>query len=433
MYVKEMKSILEEYLPEKEMRLFQVIAQTAEETGMSVYLIGGIVRDILLGIQSLDVDLVVEGDGILFATVLVKKIGGKIRVHEKFCAGVIVLENGIKVDVATARMEYYLYPGALPSIKKSSIKADLFRRDFSINSQAIKLNGKNAFFLIDCFNGQRDIKDKTIRILHNRSFIEDPTRIFRAVRFEQRFGFALEKQTLALLESAVKKKTLDGLSGYRVWSELRIMLRETKPIRCIRRMKELGLFGFIHPDFYIDSNSLRGLELIPRTITDSKVDQVLQKPETWKVYLYGLLLGTSEGVLEKIMERLNFSRRLAQRTRNDFRGCRRMLRILQNDKEPSSYELYEVFSELSIEAIFWLMALEGNGRLNQYVLLFYTQYRSIAKISLTGNDFLAMGFETGPIFQEIFRSLRKARLEGRIKSRKDEVQFIEKKFPRVRQ
>tara|TARA_B100000686_G_scaffold345669_1_gene430694 strand:- start:5103 stop:6095 length:993 start_codon:yes stop_codon:yes gene_type:complete len=330
-------------------------------------------------------------------------------------------------------MEYYLYPGALPSIKKSSIKADLFRRDFSINSQAIKLNGKNAFFLIDCFNGQRDIKDKTIRILHNRSFIEDPTRIFRAVRFEQRFGFALEKQTLALLESAVKKKTLDGLSGYRVWSELRIMLRETKPIRCIRRMKELGLFGFIHPDFYIDSNSLRGLELIPRTITDSKVDQVLQKPETWKVYLYGLLLGTSEGVLEKIMERLNFSRRLAQRTRNDFRGCRRMLRILQNDKEPSSYELYEVFSELSIEAIFWLMALEGNGRLNQYVLLFYTQYRSIAKISLTGNDFLAMGFETGPIFQEIFRSLRKARLEGRIKSRKDEVQFIEKKFPRVRQ
>jgi len=235
------------------------------------------------------------------------------------------------------------------------------------------------------------------------------------------------------LESAVKKKTLDGLSGYRVWSELRIMLRETKPIRCIRRMKELGLFGFIHPDFYIDSNSLRGLELIPRTITDSKVDQVLQKPETWKVYLYGLLLGTSEGVLEKIMERLNFSRRLAQRTRNDFRGCRRMLRILQNDKEPSSYELYEVFSELSIEAIFWLMALEGNGRLNQYVLLFYTQYRSIAKISLTGNDFLAMGFETGPIFQEIFRSLRKARLEGRIKSRKDEVQFIEKKFPRVRQ
>lgn len=154
---------------------------------------GGFVKDVFLYQENLDIDVVIEGDGIEFARALAASLGGRVRSHEEFRIAVVILSNGRKIDVATARLEYYKSPGAFPTVETGSIKLDLYRRDFTINTLAIKLNPGRFGTLIDFFGAQKDLKRKMIRVLHNLSFVEDPTRVFRAVRFEQRFGFRIGK------------------------------------------------------------------------------------------------------------------------------------------------------------------------------------------------------------------------------------------------
>ncbi|MCK7504238.1 MAG: hypothetical protein MZV70_09195 [Desulfobacterales bacterium] len=174
------------------------IGSLADSLGYHAFLVGGFVRDLLLRIENYDIDIVIEGDGLLFAEEMAKNFGVKVRPHKEFATAKIIYPDGFKIDIATARLEYYKAPAALPVVEHSSLKLDLHRRDFTINTLAISLN-KNTFgLLIDFFGAQRDIKEKTIRVLHSLSFVEDPTRVFRAIRFEHRFGFQIGKHTLSL-------------------------------------------------------------------------------------------------------------------------------------------------------------------------------------------------------------------------------------------
>ncbi|MEE2987517.1 MAG: polya polymerase, partial [Nitrospinota bacterium] len=168
---KNLKSLMKERLPKDLTSILKTIEDAADKVGVQVFVVGGFVRDLLLNIENLDIDIVVEGDGIAFASYLGKKFHGRVKSHSKFGTSVVILPNGFRIDVATARMEFYRHPAALPIVEKSSIKSDLFRRDFSVNSLAIKLNGKEAFCLIDFFNGERDLKEGILRVLHNLSFI----------------------------------------------------------------------------------------------------------------------------------------------------------------------------------------------------------------------------------------------------------------------
>ncbi|MGH7207545.1 MAG: hypothetical protein ACREI2_15205, partial [Nitrospiraceae bacterium] len=166
-------------------RVFQVLEQAgelAEQTSVSAFVVGGFVRDLLLGRPNLDLDLVIEGDGIAYAQALARAAKAELKIHDRFGTAVIVFPDGFKLDVATARTEYYEYPAALPTVERSSIRKDLYRRDFTINTLAIRLNASHFGELIDFYGGQRDLKEKTIRVLHSLSFVEDPTRVFRAVR-----------------------------------------------------------------------------------------------------------------------------------------------------------------------------------------------------------------------------------------------------------
>ena len=178
----------------------------AESLGFKAFAVGGFVRDLLLQNKNLDLDIVVEGDGIIFAKKLAQRLQGQVKAHERFITAMILLPNGFKIDVATARLEYYDYPAALPTVELSSIKLDLYRRDFTINAMAIQLNPAHFGTLIDFFNCQGDLKEKTIKVLHNLSFVEDPTRIFRAIRFEKRMDFKIDIHTSRLIQSAVKMK-----------------------------------------------------------------------------------------------------------------------------------------------------------------------------------------------------------------------------------
>src|SRR5256886_9998774 len=240
-------ALMRRRLPAKIFNRLQEIGRLADDIGMPAYLVGGLVRDLLLGRQNLDVDIAVEGDGMTFARRLADQHGAGLKIFEKFATALVVFPDGFKLDVATARSESYAHPTALPTVRPSSIKDDLYRRDFTINALAIRLNASHFGELVDFYGGLRDLEAKTIRALHARSFVDDPTRVFRAIRFEQRFGFRIEKHTLTLLKEAAASDLVRRLSGPRLRNEVMRLLSEQAPPRAIRRTPESDLLRLLHP------------------------------------------------------------------------------------------------------------------------------------------------------------------------------------------
>ena len=248
---KNILGFMRERLSDRILDMLHHIGQVADELGFAAYVVGGFVRDLFLYRHNEDIDIVIEGNGIDFAKEFAKRLNVRFNAHAKFGTAVIIFPDGFKIDVASARMEYYQFPAALPTVEMSSIKLDLFRRDFTINTLAIFLNPKKFGKLIDFFGGQRDIKEKSIRVLHNLSFVEDPTRVFRAIRFEQRFDFKIGRLTSGLVENAVRMDFFKQLSGKRVFTELCLILKEDNPTPAMIRMHEYDLLKVIDPSHEI--------------------------------------------------------------------------------------------------------------------------------------------------------------------------------------
>jgi len=228
---KNMAAMLKERLPRRVIKLLKAFGNVADMMGYNAYLVGGLVRDVILKRDNLDVDIVIEGDGIKFAQEFAAHHEVKVRSHKKFGTVVLIFPDEFKVDVATARIETYDSPAAPPNVEMSSLKMDLYRRDFTINTLAVKLNKRDYGTLVDYFGAQKDIKEKVIRVLHNLSFVEDPTRVLRAIRFEQRFEFKIGKLTLALMKNAVAINCFKDLSGRRLFLELKLLLSEQDPFK----------------------------------------------------------------------------------------------------------------------------------------------------------------------------------------------------------
>jgi len=223
---KNISNVMKEQLPRRINEILQEAGRVAAQHGYRAYAVGGFIRDLVLRRPNLDIDIVVEGEGIVFAKDFAESYDARVRSYKKFGTAVVIFPDGFKIDVATARLEYYEYPAALPTVELSSLKLDLYRRDFTINTLAVELNPGRFGQLIDYFGAQRDFKDKAIRVLHNYSFVEDPTRVLRAIRYEQRLGFRIMKHTSNLIENAVKMKLLVQLSGRRLTNELKLILSE---------------------------------------------------------------------------------------------------------------------------------------------------------------------------------------------------------------
>ena len=225
--------------------LLRDVGVCAGGMGFNAYVVGGLVRDLFLRRDTIDVDVVIEGDGIAFASRFSDDHGARLLTYEKFGTANIALPDGLKIDVATARTETYERPAALPLVSPGSIKDDMFRRDFSINTLVVALNPERFGDLLDFFHARDDIRKKLIRVLHDRSFIDDPTRIFRAVRFEKRFDFRIDAITEELIRDAVSAGFIERLSGFRISSELRIILKEENPVPPVRRLDELGVLSAV--------------------------------------------------------------------------------------------------------------------------------------------------------------------------------------------
>ncbi|MDO9528018.1 MAG: hypothetical protein Q7J27_02540 [Syntrophales bacterium] len=245
--MKNIKNLLLQKLPENITELLISSGRCADDMGFKAFIVGGLVRDLFLNYENHDIDLVVEGEGIRFAEVLAREYGASICCYESFGTAALTFSDGYKLDVATARTEIYEHPSALPKVRPGLIRDDMYRRDFTINALAVGLNPDHFGKLLDFFNARKDIKRKLIRVMHDLSFIDDPTRAFRAVRFEQRFGFRIVKSTEKLIKNLVEGDLFTKLADYRISSELQLILREKDPLPALKRLEELGVLGRIRP------------------------------------------------------------------------------------------------------------------------------------------------------------------------------------------
>lgn len=227
-----MKVDLSKKFPKKIFDVIKIARKTADKKKVSLYLVGGVVRDIFLKVPNLDLDFVVEDDGIKFAEVLNKKLKGSLKVHRAFKTATVTYKD-IRIDIVTARSETYRRPASYPDVKPGTIKQDLFRRDFTINAMAISVNNKDFGKLIDLYGGFKDLKKGLVKVMHKKSFIDDPTRVFRAVRFSVRFGFKIEPNTKRLMKEAILDGFLGKVNRGRIKKEIELFLKEKKPLKCL--------------------------------------------------------------------------------------------------------------------------------------------------------------------------------------------------------
>ena len=313
--------LIAESLPMAIQELLLAAGEVGRDIGMNVYAVGGFVRDLLLGQPNLDLDLTVEGKGPEFARALAQRMQAEVRVHERFGTAVVILPDGQKIDVATARVEYYEYPAALPHVESSSVRQDLYRRDFTVNAMAIQLNGDRFGELIDFFGGLRDLNQGLIRILYNLSFVEDPTRIIRAIRFEQRYGFNIEPQTQQLLQDAVESHYLRELSYKRIREELLLILEEKDPRPALRRLENLGIMTQIAPEVVFDQQIWRNLGRVPKVI--EAVQKAVGSDNLYNidnrvVYWMVLFSPPEPDKAGATVERFQLNRRLARMMRDAY-------------------------------------------------------------------------------------------------------------------
>jgi len=239
--MKNIKKLIEQILPEAVRGLITDVGNIADESGVRVFLVGGIVRDLFLGKRNLDIDIAVEGDAIRFAETVKSKIPGKLTVYKKFGTATLLLGEGARIDLACTRKESYSSVAAMPEVRPGSIEEDLSRRDFTINAIAVNINKQDFGSFVDLCGGEQDIKAGIIRVLHDNSFIDDPTRIFRAVKFEKRLSFHLEKKTEKLILQAIKMGVLEKIEMRRISAEEDLISKEEKAESILLRLDEWGV------------------------------------------------------------------------------------------------------------------------------------------------------------------------------------------------
>ncbi|MBR3665097.1 MAG: CBS domain-containing protein [Desulfovibrio sp.] len=415
------EKMLRDRLPAWLLHVLDLAGEVARSLQLAVYAVGGFVRDCLLQVPNHDIDLVVEGNGTLFAEHLARALNGRVSRHEKFMTAIVIFRNEQgqeqKVDVATARLEYYEHPAALPLVEVSPLKMDLARRDFTINALAVRLD-KDANHLVDFFGGQRDIKDGLIRVLHTLSFVEDPTRCLRAVRFEQRYGFHLGKNTEKLIRNAVSLKVLDRLKHHRLLHEFMLICQEADPVACFLRLENLGILKEVLPKSLLTKNRRQLLSRIHQFVTWY---QMLYRPEelkAWMLYLWALNEGLSYAETKANLQLLHIAQHnldylLSQRPKIQFLSQRAEKWCRQQQDPPKLSLLYALFQNVEINTVVYIMAINKNETLSRYLSRYVTQWRT-AKADIRGKDLLAMGITPGPIYKKILDRVLAAKLDGEV-------------------
>jgi tRNA nucleotidyltransferase (CCA-adding enzyme) len=447
--------LMEEAFPQPLLALIRIIGAESATMNSIIYFVGGIVRDLLLGLPIVDVDIVVEGEAIVLGRRMASKYGGKIRTHSRFGTVKWILPEGIWediqqltlhneknylsgtptkqyetslnqhnlpefIDLVTARTEFYEHPTALPTVQKSSIKQDLHRRDFTINTLAIRLDPQRWGALLDFFGGQADLESRVIRVLHSLSFVDDPTRILRAARFETRLGFKIDKRSEALIDEAVP--LINRVTGGRIRHELDLILSEDKPEDTLERLQTLGVLKQIDPEFICDDWLRQRYKYIRSdfdiNLWDMNTDDMLFLH--WMVLLYRI----SKPGFKRITARLPLPRRVVKTLQGISRLKENFGLFPEADKISEIVILLDLVP-VEIMAITWLC--EESSSIKDVLIQYVRDWRYI-KPFLNGDDLKEMGYKPGPIYRDILNTLKAAHLEGCISTEAEERALILKQF-----
>lgn len=395
--------------------LLKKVTDAATARGLPLYIVGGFVRDLLLGRAATDFDLVVEGDAILLAHALAKKHGGKVTAHSRFGTAQWFLPESLLVtrysylDLVSARSETYKHPAALPTVRLSNMTDDLRRRDFSVNTLALRLDGGHFGELRDDLNGLGDLYGGIIRVLHLRSFIDDPTRIFRAVRYEQRLGFKIDDETLALIPGAVP--LIGKLSAERVRHELDLILKEENAASMLKRLTELNVLAAVHPALKWNQSIQKRFEKIQ---ADSSLPHLMLGWVAWLLHLPAI-------DIEHIENRLHFNAAL----HDEIIAASALYADLDSlvDKKPS--QVVARLDEVPLPAVIAVELFAPRGEARKILKNYISTWRNV-KPNVTGHTLKKLGLEPGPVYQSILLALKNAWLDGEISSAQEEQALLKK-------
>lgn len=412
-------------LPPDILKLFRQIGKIAQENNCRVFVVGGVIRDLYLGRENFDFDIIVEGDGIALAKILADKFKAKSVDHEQFCTAVLFMPNGIKIDIATARKETYEYPGALPKVTPGSIEDDLSRRDFSINAMAASLNPEDFGELIDFSDGLNDLKKKVIRVLHDLSFVDDPTRILRAIRFEQRLKFKIEDHSLMLIKEALKHRAFETIKPPRIWRELILILYEKSPKKYFMRIAAVCGLRFIHPKLRLNRDTLRLFDAIDKLLVSyEKLYPHNEPAENWFLYFMALTDALKRSEIKYVAETFNLKKDQRDKLYSFKNLNRNFFNFLGKDNlQPS--QVYVMLEHLSYETILILRAKSENKIIKKRIDDFLNIYDKV-KLSINGDYLTELGVSLDSGFKKILDKIFYKKLDGELRTKEEEIEYARK-------
>ncbi|MBI4335657.1 MAG: CCA tRNA nucleotidyltransferase, partial [Candidatus Omnitrophica bacterium] len=315
---------------------------------------------------------------------------------------------------------------ALPTVEFSTVKEDLSRRDFTVNAMAIAISRKNFGQLIDFFGGQRDLFNRKIKVLHDASFMDDPTRIFRAVRFEQRFNFRIEPRTEGLIKEALKKKMLHATEKQRLRDELILILKEEGPKRMLKRMGDLGELRFINPGLSFTARTEGLFDSIKETVSWFKLAYLKKRGlDVWLMYLMALLDGLTRDEVRRVCDEFALRRSEKVRLLSYKNDGPAVLRFMNRKGRIAPSRIYELFEPLSYEVILALMAKSRSAAAKKRISDFLTKYNG-ARLLIKGKDLEMLGLKGGPHFKKILEAALRAKLDRNLALKRQELEFVKR-------
>ena len=408
---------LKEALPENLFNLIRDIGRFADEKGVNAYIVGGFVRDLIIGRKNFDIDVVIEGDATCFAKELAKRFGAKVHIYERFKTATVIFKGGERIDFASARTEVYRAPGALPEVDMAPLKKDLMRRDFTINTLAIKINEKEFGKLIDFFGGLKDIKDRKIRVLHSLSFVEDPTRILRALRFATRYRFELGKHTERLLRIAVRRKLFKTVEGQRIYHELKQIFLEDNPLRVMNRLEKYGIISSLFPSISWDRFKKDLFERIRKVVIWHKLNFPQKESDYYLLYFGALFLKEPTDRVKEYLKELAVPQKEVELLLQIHKTSLSLIKKVRLAGKNS--EVYELLKNLPEEFLLFLAALPQDEETRDRVLSYLKKWRFV-KLLVNGEDLKAMGLKPGPAFREILSKLKYEVIDGELPDDREE-------------
>ncbi len=412
----------ERRIPSDTHALLCLIGCEADRMRLPLYVAGGFVRDLLLDRPTSDLDVVVEGNALEFARRLAESRGWVCVEFSRFRTATVVLPDQAKIDIATARSEHYPRSGALPEVAPGSIRNDLYRRDFTINAMAMKLNSGVFGELLDPFDGRKDLENRCVRVLHAGSFLDDPTRILRAVRFEQRFDFRIEGKTRRLLRSAATPSVLRSVSPQRLRREVVLMAQEPGVDKAFRRLDALGPLRAIHPGLTLNPLRRQILARLERRLEWYHSLDLGTSVEDWVVYLQVLLVGLRAERRRAAARRLALHRRVVAVADQVASKATRVLSRLSSAQDWRPSAVYFALKPFRAESVLFLMAMTASQRALRH-LCGYVSSLQFHKIAVSGRDLTALGLPPGPAHARVLRRVQAAELNGGVHTRPQQLAF----------